>query len=258
MKTPIRVSTLVGTLLVIGLSACGPASAKTRAAQPAAASSSAGAGVIYAAVGASETVGTGSEQSARQAWPQLVYNDALPRTSIYYNFGIPGATTAVALQTEIPEALAVHPNLVTVWLNVNDLIAGVTPGVFEGRIDELVHALRQRGSARVLIANTPYLDRLPAVVKCLGANPPATSGCPNGVRTATPGQLNAQVDSYNAAISRVAAKEGAMLVDLHAQGEVADQHPDWISADGFHPSELGYAAIAARFESVLRKTGAVS
>jgi len=258
MKTPITFSALVATLLVIGLSACGPSTTQTRTAQPAAASSSAGPGVVYAAVGASETVGTGAEQAARQAWPQLVYNDALPRASIYYNFGIPGATTAVALQTEVPEALAVHPNLVTVWLNVNDLIAGVTPDVFEGQIDELVHALRQRGSARVLIANTPYLDRLPAVVKCLGANPPTTSGCPTGVGTPTLVQLNAQVDSYNAAISRVAAKEGGTLVDLHAQGEVADQHPEWIGPDGFHPSELGYAAIAARFESALKKTGAGS
>jgi len=253
MKTPISMKALVATLIAIGLSACGPASLKTRTAPPGVASPSVGAGVVYAAVGASETVGTGSEQAARQAWPQLLYNDALPRTSIYYNFGIPGATTALALQTEVPEALAVHPNLVTVWLNVNDLIAGLTPDAFEGQIDELVHALRQRGSARVLIANTPYLDRLPAVVKCLGANPPGTAGCPTGVGTPTLGQLNARVDGYNAAISRVAAKEGATLVDLHAQGEVADQHPDWISADGFHPSELGYAAIAARFESVLKK-----
>jgi lysophospholipase L1-like esterase len=205
-------------------------------------------------VGASETVGTGAEQGVRQAWPQLVYNDALPRGSIYYNFGIPGATTALALQTEVPEALAVHPSLVTVWLNVNDLIGGVTPAVFEGQIDQLVHALRQRGSARVLIANTPYLDRLPAVLRCLGANAPETSACPTGVGTPTLGQLNSQVDLYNAAISRVAAKEGATLVDLHSQGEVADEHPGWISADGFHPSELGYAAIAAQFESVFKKT----
>jgi len=249
---------LVATLLVIGLTACGPTGAQKETVQPAAKSSSSGPRVVYAAIGASETVGIGAEQSARQAWPQLVYNDALPRTSIYYNFGIPGATAALALEIEVPEALAVHPNLVTVWLNVNDIIAGVTPEVYERQIGELVHALRQQGSARVLIANTPYLDRLPAVVKCLAANPPATSGCPIGVGTPTIGRLNAQVDSYNAAISRVAAKEGATLVDLHAQGEVADQHPEWISADGFHPSELGYAAVAARFESVLRKTGAGS
>jgi len=255
MRTATAVRALIAASLATVLGACGPSTAQTHSA-PAGATPSrpAGSAIVYAAVGASETVGTGAEQGVRQAWPQLVYNDALPRASIYYNFGIPGATTALALQTEVPEALAVHPNLVTVWLNVNDLIGGVTPEVFEGQFDQVVHALRQGGSARVLVANTPYLDRLPAVVKCLGANPRETSACPTGVGTPTLGQLNTQVDLYNAAITSVVTKEGATLVDLHSEGDVADEHPDWISADGFHPSELGYAAIAAQFESVLKKS----
>lgn len=247
-------STLVTAALAAVLSACGTPSASSTGSPPVTASQpAAGPALIYAAVGASETVGTGSEQGVRQAWPQLVYNDVLPRSALYYNFGIPGATTAEAVQTELPQALAVHPTLVTVWLNVNDLLAGVTPQSYEGQLRSLVHALRQRGAARVLIANTPALDRLPAVRACLSGTLPATSPCPTGVATPTIDQLNAQVDRYNAAISRVAAGEGAVLVDLHAQGEVADSHPDWVSADGFHPSELGYAAIAGAFEAVLRK-----
>ncbi|GAC1480490.1 MAG: hypothetical protein PVSMB9_05210 [Candidatus Dormibacteria bacterium] len=244
---------LLPLALVIGLSACGSTAAQTGLA-PGATPSGPRMPVVYVAVGASETVGAGAEQGVRQAWPQLLYNDALPRAAVYYNVGIPGATTAVALTTELPEALAVHPNLVTVWLNVNDLLAGVTADAYEAQLDTLVHALRQRGSARVLVANTPYLDKLPAVVKCLSKSPPLTSQCPTGAGTPTAGQLNSQVDRYNAAISRVVSKEGAELVDLHSQGEVADQHPDWISADGFHPSELGYVAIASRFEAVLRQT----
>jgi acyl-CoA thioesterase-1 len=248
-----RRSMLTAALAAV-LSACGAAPTSNPGTPALPASRPAGGpAIIYAALGASETVGTGAEQGVRQAWPQLVYNDVLPRSALYYNFGIPGATTAEALQTEVPQALAVHPTLVTVWLNVNDLLAGVTPETYEGQLDTLVHALRQRGAARVLVANTPFLDRLPAVRACLSKNPPATSQCPTGSGTPTSDQLNGQVDRYNAAISRVAVKEGALLVDLHAQGEVADRHPDWVSADGFHPSELGYAAIAGVVESVLRK-----
>ncbi|MDQ6709448.1 MAG: SGNH/GDSL hydrolase family protein [Candidatus Dormibacteraeota bacterium] len=246
---------LVAILLVVVLGACGPAAGRSGSTPVMGAAKSSGAAVVYAAVGASETVGTGTEQGVRQAWPQLIFNDALPRSSVYYNDGIPGATTAVALQTELPEALAVHPTLVTVWLNVNDLLAGVTPAVYEDQLATLVHALRQRGTAKVLVANTPYLDHLPAVVKCLSALPAVTAGCPTGTGSPTAAELNARVDQYNAAIQRVVRKEGALLVDLHAQGEVADQHPEWISADGFHPSELGYVAIAARFEAVLRQNG---
>ena len=244
---------LLPLALIIGLSACGSTAARTGSAAGATPSRSR-TPVVYVAVGASETVGIGAEQGVRQAWPQLLYNDALPPAAVYYNVGIPGATTAVAQRTELPEALAVHPTIVTVWLNVNDLLAGVTPDAYEAQLDALVHALRQRGSARVLVANTPYLDRLPAVVKCLSASPSQSSQCPTGFGTATASELNARVDQYNAAITRVVTRQGALLVDLHAQGEVADQHPEWVSADGFHPSELGYVAIAARFEAVLRGT----
>ena len=244
---------LLPVALIIGLSACGSTAARTGTAAGATTSGSR-TPVVYVAVGASETVGTGAEQGVRQAWPQLLYNDALPPGAVYYNVGIPGATTQMAQRSALPEALAVHPTIVTVWLNVNDLLAGVAPDVYEAQLGTLVHALRQRGSARVLVANTPYLDRLPAVVKCLSASPPQGSQCPPGIGTPTASELNARVDQYNAAIARMAQREGALLVDLHAQGEVADQHPDWISSDGFHPSELGYVAIAARFEAVLRGT----
>ncbi len=253
MKRAIAGRGLVASLLVAVLGACGPAAGGSGSTPATGAAKSSGAAVVYVAVGASETVGTGTEQGVRQAWPQLIFNDALPRSSVYYNDGIPGATTAVALQTELPQALAVHPTLVTVWLNVNDLLAGVTPAVYEGQLETLVQALRQRGTARVLVANTPYLDHLPAVVKCLSTNPPPTAQCPTGTGTTTADQLNTRVDQYNAAIARVVHNEGATLVDLHAQGEVADQHPEWISGDGFHPSELGYVAIAARFEAALRE-----
>jgi lysophospholipase L1-like esterase len=67
-----------------------------------------------------------------------------------------------------------------------------------------------------------------------------------------PDQLNAMVDAYNAAIARVVQREGAVLVDLHAAGEVADQHPNWVSADGFHPNAAGYAQIAAQFAAAYR------
>jgi len=33
------------------------------------------------------------------------------------------------------------------------------------------------------------------------------------------------------------------------------QHPEWISADGFHPSSQGYAVIAKQFEGAYRQVG---
>ena len=247
MSTDVRVCAAAVLAFVLG--GCSTTGANGSPAAP-----TAGPPVIYAAIGASETVGAGATDPLRDAWPQVFYRTALPESSVFYNFGIPAATVADALSRELPEALATQPTLSTVWLNVNDLLAGVSPAAYEQGLDELVRALRRGGQAKVLVANTPYLDRLPAYLECRSGTPAPGVSCPPGVLP-PPSELDADVDAYNAAIERVVRREGAVLVDLHAQGEVADLHPDWVSSDGFHPSAAGYAAIAAQFGSVLKATG---
>jgi len=216
------------------------------------------AAIVYAAVGASESVGVGAADPTRDAWPQLLFRSALPESAVFYNFGIPGATTAQALSDELPGALSVQPTLVTVWLNVNDIIDGVSAEQYQGELDQLVHSLRRGGAAQVLVANSPYLDRLPVYLDCRAGSSPAGVACPPALATTPPSALNAIVDAYNSSAAQVAQKEGAVLVDLHAQGEVPDQHPDWVSGDGFHPSTAGYAAIARVFALALKQAGMVS
>jgi lysophospholipase L1-like esterase len=58
------------------------------------------------------------------------------------------------------------------------------------------------------------------------------------------------VDAYNAAIARVAAATGAVLVDLHGAGLTARQsgtEASLVSSDGFHPSDAGHALVAKAF-----------
>ena len=242
---------LAGTLLLAG---CSPGGGARLAAQVPATGD--GPALVDVAVGASETVGAGTEDRLRSAWPQVLYTTALPRGAVFYNFGIPGATVAEAIGSELPEALAVHPDLVTVWLNVNDLIAGVTPSTYEAQLDDLVHALRRGGHTRVLVANTPWLDQLPAYLACRPDAPLTAPPCglPSDAALA-PAALNVLVDQYNVAISQVAVREGAELVDLHGFGEVPLLHPEYVSQDGFHPSEAGHVAIAEAFAAVLRREG---
>ena len=212
--------------------------------------------VVYAAVGASETYGIGASDRYRQAWPQVFYNDVLPRSAVLYNFGIPGATTAQALHDEVPAAVAVHPTVATVWLNVNDLINGVAVGDYEIQLRQVLHALRRGGQTRVLVANTPDLAQLPAFLACLPNAPAGGPACliPAGFMP-TPEAVATAVAAYNTAISDVAKREGATLVDLNLNNTQISQHPEWISADGFHPSGQGYAVIAKQFEDAYRRVG---
>ncbi|MDQ4070736.1 MAG: SGNH/GDSL hydrolase family protein [Actinomycetota bacterium] len=202
---------------------------------------------VYVAVGASETTGVGSEQPLRDAWPRVFHRTALPPGSVLVNMGIPGATVAQTLAEAVDPARAAKPNLVTVWLNVNDMNRGVGVAEYERQLDTLVRALRGGGSTRVLVANTPPLDHLPAYQagRVLAA-------------VVTPAAVERLVEAYNEAIARVVERNGAVLVDLHAVGmaaRAAGTEAQMISADGFHPSNAGHAAVAAAFADALRRSG---
>lgn len=206
--------------------------------------------MVYAAIGASETVGIGSTNPSKDAWPTVFAASALPPGAVYRNYGISGEKVAGAITDEVPKALIIKPTLVTVWLNVNDLNSGVSAADYQAQLTTLVHAMRQGGTARVLVANTPWLDHLPLYVACLAGN--AAFQCPDAVRSLTPAKINAAVDAYNVAIAAVVKQEGAELVDLHAQGEVPVEHPEYVGTDGFHPSTPGHAAVAGQFLATYR------
>lgn len=195
---------------------------------------------VYVAVGASETTGTGSDQPLRDGYTYVLHRTALPEGAVFVNMGIPRATVAQALNEEMNQALSVKPSLVTVWLNLNDLVRGVAVDDYEAQLDTLVKGLRAGGSVRVLVANTPALDTLPAFTA--GRLFPSPVGAD---------EVRQLVDAYNAAIARVVDREGALLVDLHA----LPANPDLASHDGIYPNTAGHAAIAAAFADVLKRSG---
>jgi lysophospholipase L1-like esterase len=218
----------------------------------------AGLGPVYVAVGASETVGTGSTQPLRDAWPRAFFRAALPTSTVFVNAGIPGSTVAQAIREEAPTAVDLRPDLVTVWTNVNDIIAGVPAGEFERQLETLVSTLRRGGATRVLVANVPPLERLPAYLACRPNPPPGGPPCRVGARLPAPETAVQVVDAYNLATARVVQRRGAFLVDLHAMGLAARQagsDAGLVSGDGFHPSTAGHAAVGSAFADAFRRSG---
>ncbi|MDQ3945149.1 MAG: SGNH/GDSL hydrolase family protein [Actinomycetota bacterium] len=194
---------------------------------------------LYVAVGASDSVGVGARRRRREAWPAVLHRDAVPAMR-FINLAASGATVADALRRQMGRAVALRPSLVTVWLAVNDLAAGVAVGDYEHRLGELVQRLGGGGSTRVLVANIPYLDRLPVYLPWRHVIPPE--------------MLNAAVDAYNDAIEGVTRREEAGLVDLHAVARAAREagtEAALISGDGFHPSSAGHRVIAQAFAAAL-------
>lgn len=243
-------SMLAGTA-ALAVVACG---AETPGAlHPAPSIPPAGRAEVYVALGASETVGAGLDDQPlrlREIWPQLFFNEALPRAATYYNLAISGITTGDALQRELPQALALHPTVATVFFTVDDLIQGVSLADYEANLDRIVHALRQGGRAVVLVANAPHISTLPAYRACLGGE----SSCPlpSGVSVPPPATVDAAIDAYDAAVARVVAREGAVLVDVAAHAAEIAADPADVAPDGLHPSPQGHAALAALFVSAYR------
>jgi acyl-CoA thioesterase-1 len=200
----------------------------------------------YVAVGASETVGVGADEPAAQSWPAVFYRTALARSARFVNVGESGATVRQALDRKLQPALAEEPRLVTVWLNVNDLVAQVPVEQYERDLSRLVRALRRGGEADVLVATAPPVAELPVVKACL----PGGSGCRLPSPLPSAAAITQRVADYNGAIARVVAAEGAVLVDLAAATAGGISAP-LVAADGFHPSTEGHRRVAAAFAQAL-------
>ena len=210
---------LIATLAAVGLLVVGAASWWLWQSRAAAATPS-----LYVALGASDAVGVGAGQPAADGWVPLVHG-GLPAGTQLVNLGIDGATLADVLSQEAPIAVDAHPDLVTLWAGVNDLRDGVPLDAFAGQLDSLLGKLGG-GRTHVVVLNLPDLRLLPAFSR----QDPAT--------------LDATVQRWNAAIAAVAARHGAVLVDLYAARSEFAHHPEYVSADGLHPSSAGYRRIA--------------
>lgn len=200
---------------------------------------------VYVAVGASETVGIGADDPARQAWPRLLHEKALSRSE-YVNVGVSGSTVGEALAAQLPLALAAAPDVATVWLAVNDITHLVPVQAYETQLRTLVHGLRRDGRTEVLVGNVPAVTELPAYRACLPGTKPAAGPCELPV-VPPEAQVEATVAEFNAAIDRVADAEGATVVDLSARRDLTRL----TGTDGFHPSTAGHRLVAASFAQAL-------
>src|ERR1051326_1816775 len=192
--------------------------------------------LTYVAIGASDAVGVGASNPETDGWvPRFAAR--LGSNVRVVNLGVSGSTLSQALQEQLGPALDAQPDVVTVWLAVNDLNARVPLEQYAADLDSLLGRLEQT-HARVLVGNVPDLVALAAY------------------RGIDPEPLRAEVDAWNAVIADATARHGATLVDLHAHWQEIAQHPEYVSADGFHPSDEGYQALADLFATALGVGGA--
>ena len=193
--------------------------------------------IRYAAIGASDTVGVGASDPRAGSCPARVAA-RLPAGTDYVNLGVSGSLAGQAAREQLPNALALDPGLVTVWLAVNDLNANVAPADYAIALRSVVEPLVSRTAARIFVGNVPDLRTVPAY-----------AGSDQSV-------LIARINAYNAAIAAIAAAFAGRVavVDLFT-GSGPLVSTITVSADGFHPSDAGYALIADRFLKAIGESG---
>lgn len=193
--------------------------------------------LTYVAIGASDTFGIGADDPPSENWPADL-TMKLGSDVRLVNLGIPGAHAHDALNMELPVALDSRPNLVTIWLAVNDLADNVPLDSYAHDLDQLLSKLLAADPhARVLVANVPDLTLLP---RFQSYNTQA---------------LRDQIQAYNTAIATIVQRHHVVLIDLYQDWRELADHPEYISDDGFHPNAIGYSRLAEIFYQVLQKNG---
>jgi lysophospholipase L1-like esterase len=206
---------------------------------PTASPSAVAAAFRYVAVGASDTVGVGASDPHTGSWPARLAA-RLPAGTEYLNLGVSGSIASQAAREQLPAAFAARPQLVTIWLAVNDLNANVSAADYATALRSVVAPLVSGTTARIFVGDVPDLRSVPAYA---GTDQTA---------------LLARIAAYNAAIAALAATfaERVTVVDLFT-GSGPLVSTITVSADGFHPSDAGYALIADRFAAAIAGAGIV-
>lgn len=195
--------------------------------------------IVYVALGASDTFGIGTDDPYHDNWASDLAGWLGPRYHLV-NLGIPAITLHRALTAELPVALDAHPGLVTIWLAVNDIIAQVPVTSYQQDLNTLLTRLQAASPrVRIAVANVPDLTLLPYFQNQPGGDTK---------------QLSAQIQAYNTAIATVVGQHHAILVDLSQHAYDLQQHPEYVSQDGLHPTMAGYEQLALLFYQALQET----
>lgn len=153
------------------------------------------------------------------------------RGLLYANLAVRGYTTRQILETQLQPALAMRPDLVTLFSGTNDVIRRQFECERVGQDIEAMQRALIRQGATLLTFTLPDLTPVMPVARWL-----------------TP-----RVELLNETLREVSARTGAILVDLAGCPVACD--PRLWSEDRLHANALGHQRIAAAFAQALGLPG---
>ena len=187
----------------------------------------------YAALGDSFTAGTGSDPG--QPWADRVahYLRAQNPDLMYRNFAMEGARSDQVL-AQVPLALQLEPDLVTVVCGANDALLSVRP-------DPLAYA-RNLGSIFRQLRHA-----LPGVLVLTATSPEEWPFL--GLRPRSAARFSRSIARLNQVTRSVATSYDVPCLEVVGAPGVTDAEN--FCSDGLHPSPRGHARTAAAFAGLL-------
>jgi phosphatidylinositol alpha 1,6-mannosyltransferase len=195
-------------------------SPRARAARPA----------LYVALGDSFTAGTGCRPG--EAWPERLAASIAGGPQLR-NLAEHGADSA-AVAAQLPEALELEPDLVTVVCGANDVLGSVRPD----------RAAYGRRLAEVL---SRLADAIPEVRIVTATAPERWSFLELGPRTRA--RVEQGIAAFNRTTRDVATRHGVPWLEVAGHPGLGEA--DNFSADGLHPSAVGHRRAARGFAELL-------
>jgi acyl-CoA thioesterase I len=178
--------------------------------------------VVYVALGDSTGAGIGAREGGYVARLHKRILERRPGSTLV-NLCVSGATTEDVLRGQLRKGLAANPDLVTLGIGINDIGHGLTLEQFSKNYEEILSTLKQETRAAIVVTNLPDISSAPRI--------------PGSMRA----HYQQQIAQYSRRLEEIAARHGVTLFDIYSitTRELAS-HPEYFSADGFHPSDAGY------------------
>ena len=184
--------------------------------------------MVYVALGDSTGSGVGAREGGYvvRLFNRLVKR--LPETRLT-NLCVSGATTADVVRGQLQRGVALNPDLVTLGVGINDIGHGLTLEQFSKNYEEILSTLREKTRAQIVVANIPDVSGAPRI--------------PNALRK----QYQQEIRRFSQRLEEIASRQGVTMFDIYSiTHEQLASHPEYFSADGFHPSDEGYELWATQ------------
>ena len=178
--------------------------------------------VRYVALGDSTGAGVGARNGGYVA--RIFRNiEAVRSGSTLTNLCVSGATSADVLNRQLERGVAADPNLVTLGIGINDIGHGLELEEFAENYDAILKRLKEGTRATIVVSNLPDISSAPRIPPTLRSD------------------YQQRIIVFNRKLEEIANHHGIVVFDVFGiTHEQLAQHPEYFSADGFHPSDPGY------------------